>query len=83
MVKIASIGSRRHNKTGSKIDICSKKIRRKGENVGYQHFLLFPRCFEKLSFSGKKTLWEKEKMLVTNIFFFSRVVLKNFFSQGI
>ena len=24
---------------------------------------LFPCCFQKLSFSGKKTLWEKEKML--------------------
>ena len=22
----------------------------KGENAGYQHFLLFPRCFHKLSF---------------------------------
>ena len=25
---------------------------RKGENAGYQHFLLFPQCFQKLSFSG-------------------------------
>ena len=24
----------------------------KGENVGYQHFLLFPKCFQKLSLSG-------------------------------
>ena len=24
----------------------------KGENSGYQHFLLFPQCFEKASFSG-------------------------------
>ena len=24
----------------------------KGENAGYQHFLLFPQCFLKLSFSG-------------------------------
>ena len=23
----------------------------KGENAGYQHFLLFPRCFQKVSFS--------------------------------
>ena len=22
----------------------------KGENAGYQHFLLFPQCFQKLSF---------------------------------
>ena len=24
----------------------------KGENAGYQHFLVFPHCFPKLSFSG-------------------------------
>ena len=24
----------------------------KGENAGYQHFLLFPQCFQKLSFPG-------------------------------
>ena len=24
----------------------------KGENAGYQHFLLFPHCFQKLFFSG-------------------------------
>ena len=24
----------------------------KGENAGYQHFLLFPQCFQKPSFSG-------------------------------
>ena len=24
---------------------------RKGENAGYQHFLLFPQCFQKLSVS--------------------------------
>ena len=24
----------------------------KGENAGYQHFLLFPKCFEKPPFSG-------------------------------
>ena len=23
-----------------------------GENAGYQHFLLFPQCFQKPSFSG-------------------------------
>ena len=23
-----------------------------GENAGYQHFLLFPQCFQKGSFSG-------------------------------
>ena len=24
----------------------------KGENVGYQHFLLFPQCFQKAYFPG-------------------------------
>ena len=24
----------------------------KGENAGYQHFLIFPQCFQKASFSG-------------------------------
>ena len=24
----------------------------KGENAGYQHFLIFPQCFQKFSFSG-------------------------------
>ena len=31
----------------------------KGENAGYQHFLLFPKCFQKLLFSGsvKVEIW--------------------------
>ena len=66
----------------------------KGENAGYQHFLLFPQCFQKASLLGLlkvgtvwkrvnpfpnnpwflctcsssllKTLWEKEKLLITH-----------------
>ena len=33
----------------------------KGENAGYQHFLLFPQCFQKASFSDKSKdviVWE-------------------------
>ena len=30
----------------------SESIAGKGENAGYQYFLLFPQCFQKLSFSG-------------------------------
>ena len=33
----------------------------KGENAGYQHFLLFPQCFEKASFPGTSKgviVWE-------------------------
>ena len=36
----------------------------KGENAGYQHFLLFPQCFQKLSFSGSLKVgivWYKVK----------------------
>ena len=29
-----------------------EKIVRKGENAGYQHFLLFPQCFQKASYEG-------------------------------
>ena len=32
-----------------------------------------------LSFIGQKTLWEKKKMLVTSIFFFSHYVFKRLF----
>ena len=34
----------------------------KGENAGYQHFLLFPQCFEKASFqdtSKGANVWER------------------------
>ena len=29
-----------------------ENIAGKGENAGYQHFLLFPLCFQKASYSG-------------------------------
>ena len=29
-----------------------QNIVRRGENAGYQHFLLFPQCFQKASFQG-------------------------------
>ena len=29
-----------------------ENIAGKGENAGYQHFLLFPQCFQKATFSG-------------------------------
>ena len=38
-----------------------KNIVRKGENAGDQHFLLFPQCFEKASFSDTSKgviVWE-------------------------
>ena len=29
-----------------------ENIEGNGENTGYQHFLLFPQCFQKATFSG-------------------------------
>ena len=34
-----------------------ENIVQKGENAGYQHFLLFPQCFQKASFSGSLKVW--------------------------
>ena len=34
-----------------------ENIMGKGENAGYQHFLLFPQCFQKASFSGSLKVW--------------------------
>ena len=45
---------RRQNKCDSKPNICFGKGRKhcgKGENAGYQHFLLFPQCFQKTSYT--------------------------------
>ena len=35
----------------------AKNIVGKGENAGYQHFLLFPQCFQKPSVSGSLKVW--------------------------
>ena len=41
----------------------------KGQNAGYQHFLLFPQCFQKLSFSGSlKVVIVSEHALVFTLF---------------
>ena len=37
-----------------------ENIMRKGENADYHNFLLFPQCFQKVSFSGSfkvETVW--------------------------
>ena len=39
----------------------------KGENAGYQHFLLFPKCFQKPPSSGSLivgNMWQRVKVLV-------------------
>ena len=43
-----------------------ENIVKKGENAGYQHFLLFPQCLEKASFpdtSKGVIVWEWVKMI--------------------
>ena len=42
----------------------------KGENAGYQHFLLFPQCFQKASFSGSSKVGIVWKRVKVYIFFF-------------
>ena len=34
----------------------------KGENAGYQHFLLFPQCFQEVSFTDLLTLSQKTNL---------------------
>ena len=34
-----------------------ENIEGKGENAGYQHFILFPQCFQKQSFTGSLKVW--------------------------
>ena len=36
----------------------------KGENAGYQHFLLFPQCFQKPSLSGKELNENQPELLL-------------------
>ena len=41
-----------------------ENIAGKGENAGYQHSILFPQCFQKLSVSGLlkvENLWKRVK----------------------
>ena len=61
----------------------------KGENAGYQHFLLFPQCFQKASFSGLLKVgieWQRVKGPVrachTNLsIFIRRVPLERNYSK--
>ena len=44
-----------------------ENIVRKGENAGYQHFLLFEQCFKKLSFPEVlkvRTVWYKINLIL-------------------
>ena len=47
-----------------------ENIVEKGENAGYQHFLLFPKCFEKASFldtSKGVIVWEWVKEFARSV----------------
>ena len=54
----------------------------KGENSGYQHFLLFPQCFQKASILGllkAEIVWYKAKLvnkkkngIVESMFYYSQ-----------
>ena len=41
-----------------------ENIAGKGENAGFQHFLLFPQCFLELSFPGSLTLSQMTNFLL-------------------
>ena len=51
--------------TGSIFDRVENTVG-KGENAGYQHFLLFPQCFQKPSSSGSlnvRVVWLRVEIL--------------------
>ena len=43
--------------TSERAERAEKNIVIKQENAGYQHFLLFPQCFQKLSFDNVGIVW--------------------------
>ena len=64
-VQIEKIYRRKKNHVAEKLKFDSvgrvENIVGKGENAGYQHFLLFAQCFRKASFSGSlkvEIVWE-------------------------
>ena len=52
--KLEAFADENFNIAKTMISVCDRveNIVGKGENAGYQHFLLFPQCFQKLSISG-------------------------------
>ena len=54
MTKLRAFGDDKINEAQIMISVFDgvENILGKGENVGYQHFLLFPQCFQKASFLG-------------------------------
>ena len=54
MTKLKAFADNKINVAQMMVSVLDRieNIAEKGENVGYQHFLLFPQCFQKASFSG-------------------------------
>ena len=46
----------------------------KGEIAGFQHFLLFPQCFQKFAFSGLLKVGLCGKELITSLGLFSVIL---------
>ena len=44
------IKKKKKKRKKKKKNIKEKNIKEKGENAGYQHFLLFQECFQKIAF---------------------------------
>ena len=54
----------------------TENIEGNGENAGYQHFLLFPQCFQKVSFTGSLS-----QDFVVKGYYFSLLVLYSYQEQ--
>ena len=59
--KLKAFAVKNFNIAKTMISVCDRieNIVGKGENAGYQYFLLFPQCFQKLPFSWSQ-LCDKE-----------------------
>ena len=65
--KLKAFADDKINVAEKMISLCDRveNIAQKGENAGYHHFLLFPQCFQKLSFSGLSEVgivWQRIKV---------------------
>ena len=56
--KLKAFADENLNIAQTMISVCDRveNIVENGKNVGYQHFVLFPQCFQKLSITGSLKL---------------------------
>ena len=62
--KLKAFAEDKWNLTAEFFLVWVENIMGKGENAGYQHFLFFPHCFQKASFSESLKVgivWERVK----------------------